>query len=151
MSGRSQRNGRRNMSPREMRRAGVSELEPARKSSGLGDDFEPVEIDATGPAITADQVPFFSIITGYEDGSPIKETFTIPKMIPPNIVIRYMQNLREVGSDVAQADLIADVLGEDAMRALADCEHVTEENMKHLMAILEDKTLSAFEKYQGNS
>jgi hypothetical protein len=102
---------------------------------------EPVRIDST-QVVEIEREPLF-----YIDETP----YTIPKTIPANITIRYLQDTYDRGQEYALAAAMREVLGADAMEALADSESVTDEHMTQIMGIVEKKLMAQMRKSLGNS
>jgi hypothetical protein len=108
--------------------------------------FEPVRINRTDGQEEEREVLF---ILDDDDGKPVE--YTIPKKIRPNITIRYLQDTYDKGQEFALAAAMREVLGADAMEALADSEDVGEEEMQAIMNIVERKLLSQMNKALGKS
>jgi hypothetical protein len=106
-----------------------------------GQGYEPVKI-STAEVIDEEREPLFFI----------DETeYTIPKRIRPNIVVQYLQDTYDKGQEFALAAAMREVLGADAMEALAECEAVTDEQMDQLMDIIERKLMAQMKRSLGNS
>jgi hypothetical protein len=82
----------------------------------------------------------------------IDETeYTIPKELRANVVARYLQDTLDHGQEHAIAAAMREVLGEEAMEALAESEAVTSEDMAQIMGIVERKLTGQMKKSLGNS
>lgn len=60
------------------------------------------------------------------------DAYTIPKVIPANMGLSLIQIAAHRGSGAAQVFLMEDMLGEDAMRALRECDGMTTEQFAEL-------------------
>ena len=86
--------------------------------------------------------PLFSI-----DG----RAFTIPKNVPPHVAMKYLRDIRDNPMEVALSRLLSNLLGKEAMDALAEFEDLTEQNLKDLMGKVQEKTQGMLEEIQeGN-
>jgi hypothetical protein len=103
--------------------------------------FEPVKI-STADVLEEERETLFCIDV---------DEYTIPKRIRPNMVILYLQDTYEKGQEFALAAAMPEVLGADAMEALADCDAVTDEQMQQVMDIVERKLMAQMKKSLGNS
>jgi hypothetical protein len=110
-------------------------------TQGQGYGYEPVKI-STAEVVDEEREPLF-----YID----EVEYTIPKLIRPNITIRYLQNTLDEGHEYALAAAMREVLGEDAMEALAESDSVGEEQMRQIMDIVEGKLLAARKRQLGKS
>ncbi len=134
------------MSNRNGRRGGQNhphyrnQSRPAARNAALPDG--PVRISTEGAALDDEREAIFYI----DD-----REYTIPKRIRPNYAIRYLNDLRHRDSEYAVAQAMADLLGEEAMDALAACDHVNEEQMDQIMAIIEHRMTAAADRTLGNS
>jgi len=63
--------------------------------------------------------------------------YSIPSRAKVNEVLRYLRTLRKENEDVANAELLERMLGEDAYEALMEFEGLTQENLKEIMAIVQ--------------
>lgn len=104
-------------------------------------DIQPVQIDSSVVA-KEERVPLFYI----DD-----DEFTIPKKIKPNVAMRYLTDVRDRGPEVALAEVMTEILGEDAMDALAESEAVTDEQMQQIMGIVQKLLLGAMDRTSGKS
>jgi hypothetical protein len=107
----------------------------------MSGQHEPVRIDSTA-VVEVEREPLFYI----DDVE-----YTIPKTIPANITIRYLQDTYDRGQEYALAAAMREVLGAEAMEALADSESVTDEHMTQIMGIVEKKLMAQMRKSLGNS
>jgi hypothetical protein len=102
---------------------------------------EPIVID-TSKKPKVKKVPLFTI----DD-----QEYTIPEHIPPNIGIKFLLDCARVGVDVALSRAMVNVMGQDAMTALAECEAVDEEDMTKILKIVSDKIYSTVSVPSGKS
>lgn len=103
--------------------------------------YEPVKI-STADVVEEERETLFFI----DDAE-----YTIPKSIRPNITIQYLQDTYDKDQEFALAAAMREVLGADAMEALAECDAVTDEQMDQLMGIVERKLLGQMKRSLGNS
>jgi len=103
--------------------------------------YEPVRIDST-KVVDTEREPLFYI----DD-----REFTIPKELRANVVARYLQDTLDHGQEHALAAAMREVLGDDAMEALADSDAVTADQMAQIMGIVERKLMGQMERSLGNS
>lgn len=103
--------------------------------------FEPVKI-STADVVEEERETLFWID---------EDEYTIPKTIRPNIVMRYLQDTYDRGQEYALAAAMREVLGADAMEALAETDAVTDEQMRQVMDIVERKLMGQMKKSLGNS
>jgi hypothetical protein len=103
--------------------------------------YEPVKI-RTDEIVEEEREPLF-----YID----EAEYTIPKRIRPNITIQYLQDTYDKGQEYALAAAMREVLGADAMEALAESDAVTDEQMRQIMGIVERKLMGQMKKTLGNS
>lgn len=106
-----------------------------------GQGYEPVKI-STADVVDEEREPLF-----YID----EVEYTIPKLIRPNILMRYLQDTIDRGHDYALAAGMREVLGAEAMEALAETDAVTDEQMDQIMAIVERKLLGQMKRSLGKS
>ena len=100
-----------------------------------------VKISTGGTAAALDREPFFYI----DDVE-----YTIPKEVPANTFIAYLDDLAKTGSEqVSQAKLLTALIGPDAMNALATCPYLSGDDMGQLLAAVADKVTRASAKYAG--
>jgi hypothetical protein len=104
-------------------------------------DFTPIEIDSSA----VDEVELVTLFV--IDDVP----YQIPKRLRPAAAITYLRDVREKGPEVALADALAEVLGEDAMDALADCDAITDEQMGQIMGAVQRLLTGAMERASGKS
>lgn len=103
--------------------------------------YEPVRIDST-KVVDEQREPLFYI----DD-----REYTIPKELRANVVARYLQDVLDHGQEHALAAAMREVLGDEAMEALADSDAVTSEQMQQIMAIVERKLMGQMKRSLGNS
>jgi hypothetical protein len=101
-----------------------------------GHGYEPVKI-STAEVLDEEREPLFFID---------EVEYTIPKLIRPNILMRYLQDTIDHGHEYALAAGMREVLGAEAMEALADCDQITDEQMDQIMAIVEKKLMGQMKK-----
>jgi hypothetical protein len=101
-----------------------------------GQGYEPVKI-STAEVLDEEREPLFFID---------EVEYTIPKVIRASILMRYLQDTYDRGQEYALAAGMREVLGAEAMEALADCDQVTDEQMNQIMGIVERKLLGQMRK-----
>lgn len=102
---------------------------------------EPIRIDTSVDVEEEEREPLF-----YIDG----DEYTIPKTVPADFTVRYMNNVQKHGSEFAVAQAMADLLGHEAMDALSDCPQMTDEHLRGIMKIISRKMMAAADKHLGN-
>jgi hypothetical protein len=83
------------------------------------------------------RVPLFTI-----DGTE----YTVPAKPRPNIGLKYLWDLKIKGEEIAKADLLAAMLGEDGFAALSNFEDLTADDLEAVMKAVEDIALGEPEK-----
>lgn len=78
-------------------------------------------------------------------------TYTIPVKVPPNLFMAMISDIRTVGSVEAQARMLDNLIGPAAVDALAKCTYLQPEDLKALMAVVQEKVAGAEKEYGGNS
>lgn len=111
-----------------------------------GQTFEPVRIGST--PVEVEHEPLF-YLPDPDSGEDIE--YTIPKKIPANITIKYLNWCATLNQEIALGRAMRVVLGEDAMEALAEADSVTDEDMERLMGIIERKLQGQIRKSLGKS
>jgi hypothetical protein len=105
------------------------------------EEFDPVRIATTEAGPDIEKVHLFSI----DD-----DDYYIPHEVPPQVTIRLLRELAEgVSHETAVARAMRDVLGADAMDALADTPDITKGQMDKIMGVLERMVLAAQEDTVG--
>lgn len=107
----------------------------------MSQPFTPIHID-TSEEVEEKREPFF-----YID----EVEYTIPVKVPANVVVQYFKDVKEKGAEYAVACAMEDMLGEDAMTALAETDEITDEQMQKIMAVIETKLLGTMKKVSGKS
>lgn len=80
------------------------------------------------------------------------EQFTIVKDPPGKLLVRYLRDLREVGMEVAVANITHSLIGKAGMDALAECEDFTTEDFQTLLRAIQHKIAGKIEEAaEGNS
>lgn len=75
--------------------------------------------------------------------------YYMDKVVPPNIAFRYLRDIRKQGQEKALANVIYDVMGDEAMDALAEAEDMTPEDATQIMDIIKKHVVGQLEKYTG--
>lgn len=104
-------------------------------------EFEPVKIRSDAP-VDEERVILFYI----DD-----KAYDVPRVVPPNVSIKYMRNVLNEGGSYALAASMEEVLGAEAMKALAECRTTSQEQMKQILDLVERMLVAANEKTTGKS
>lgn len=116
-----------------------------KKASGVVYDGEPI-LRLTGKSTGPKQAERELLFTIGD------EQYTILKDPPGKLMVRYLRDLREVGMEVAIANIAHALIGKAGMDALADCEDFTPEDFKTLMRAIQLKIAGKIEEAaEGNS
>jgi hypothetical protein len=107
------------------------------KSTG-GGEFEPVRIVRSGKP--TNRVVLFSI----DDVD-----YTIPDPIPGSYAVKFLQQLREVEFQVALMRMVDEILGRDAVDALAACDDLTGDDLKAIFDVVGERLMGVVEQAQG--
>jgi hypothetical protein len=99
---------------------------------------EPINFDARPEPEPVGRTLLFTL-----DG----KDYTVPEKLRPSVGIKYLYALKIRGEAVATAELLFDVLGADAMKALSENEKMNAEDMDMVTGIVRDLAMGAF---QGN-
>lgn len=102
--------------------------------------FVPISIKTKDRA-KAPRVPLFEI----DD-----QVFTIPEPIPANYAAKFLQRLRVMGENLAAMRTVDELLGPEALDALAGCEEITQEEMQAIFDELNTRLLGSVMKALGN-
>lgn len=76
--------------------------------------------------------------------------YTVPKVVNPQVMFRYLRSVRRDESDRATADMLYDVLGEAVMDALAD-EKLSPDEFSQVMRAIRKHVMGSTELTLGNS
>lgn len=99
-----------------------------------------VRID-TKKAAKVDREPLFYI----DD-----KEFTIPVVVPPNVALAFIRDMRGGSYEQAIAKALDNLIGKKGVDMLAECEALTNEQMSQIMKVIEVKMMAAAEQLQGN-
>lgn len=77
--------------------------------------------------------------------------YQVPAKPKVNVALRYLKNVREQGPDLAAAELMVEMLGEDGFNALAEYDDLTADQFEQIQKLLQEHVLGAMEKNRGNS
>lgn len=100
-----------------------------------------LEFTTEKPSTEPEREPFFSV-----DGA----VFTIPVECPPVLAIRYLNDIRTAGAEVATARAFEALLGKDGLRMLAKVEQLDKKQLAQVMAKVQEKVMGVLEEAQGN-
>jgi hypothetical protein len=78
-------------------------------------------------------------------------SYFIPKEISPSVSLRFMRAARSTGMEIAMADLLESMLGEEAFEALANYKHITTQQFADLMDLVRRHAMGAITGPKGNS
>jgi|SRR5690554_4039081 len=76
--------------------------------------------------------------------------YTMPAKLSPAAGMRYLRNLRDRGRDYAEAQLLTEALGSEAVDALAECDEITHDEMATILAIVMRIALGAADPGKGS-
>jgi hypothetical protein len=105
----------------------------------MAEEFEPVRI-STQVAAPVEMITLFTI----DD-----REYKIPKVVPPNIVMQYLQDVVDSSEEYALSHAMQTLLGEEGMQALSECDTVGEEQMGQILAYVSNRLFGAMERLQG--
>ncbi|MEV8439185.1 hypothetical protein AB0425_17560 [Actinosynnema sp. NPDC051121] len=105
-------------------------------------DFEPIEITTPEQPAEVEMAHLFSI-----DGVP----YFVPRNPPPAVALRFVRTAWQVGMELALAELLDRMLGEEAYEALASCDAMTPEQLAAIMQHLRQLSMGALEGPKGSS
>lgn len=96
---------------------------PKAKTVPAGDDFAPIVIDTSTPAVDSERIPVFTI-DGVEH--------TIPRRLPAGDTVAMIQVIAERGAVAGAWEMVKLALTEDSINALMQCRHVTHEQVRSI-------------------
>lgn len=88
-----------------------------------------------------ERLPVFSI-----DGVE----YTMPAEVPASMALRVLDTIRRLGQEAAVSYLLEEVLGPEAYQALLNCRTLKPEQLKAVVAVVQDHVLGAVEETSGN-
>lgn len=95
----------------------------------------PSEVDGGAVRLTTTAPPEQDqIVLFYIDDTP----YTVPRTIPANMSMRFLQVVAHRGSGVASLLLFEEMLGDDALEALRNCDGMTKEQFATLRTKFQD-------------
>lgn len=110
--------------------------------------------DQVGPPPVVDADP----LDGYQDPSldgkkPLftlgDKTYYMPNEVPPNIAFKFLRDRRRQDIVYATAGVIENVIGADALDALAEADDMKPEDMRALMKIIQEKVMGQMQDVMG--
>lgn len=104
--------------------------------------FAPIEITTSDQPVEVETVHLFSI-----DGTP----YFVPRNPPPAVALRFVRTAWQAGMELALAELLDRMLGEEAYEALASCDAMTPEQLAAIMQHLKTLSMGALEGPKGSS
>lgn len=125
------------------RRRTVSKA-PAVRNMPAAQDFEPIRFVTKRPE---DREPIEHVVLFSLDD----RDFTIPKKFPVNLGLRVIRTMRRRGEAIAMAELLEEVIGEDAYEALVNYPDITNDDIARLMQIVNDLALGSLDGPKGRS
>lgn len=96
--------------------------------------YEPIRLSSAKPEGETEKVVAF-----YVDDQP----FEVPKKFPASVGLRYLRNAKQKGEEVATAELMIEVLGEDAFNQLCDNDNLTHEEFNAMSKFIAEIALSS--------
>lgn len=109
----------------------------------MSDKFEPVHL----PAPSDEPVEIPTIPLFYLGDTE----YRIPEKPEANVALRYLRDARTRGEDIAAANLLIALVGEDAFDALCDYPGLAEEQLEAVMKAAQKHVMGGLEKSRGNS
>jgi hypothetical protein len=107
-------------------------------------DFEPLHLTTKRPENRAPEER--AVLFTLDD-----REFTIPKRFPPNLGLRVIRTQRRQGLDVAAAELLEEVIGDEAYDALVNYPDLEPEHLEQLMQIVVKLAMGALDVPKGRS
>lgn len=110
----------------------------------LGDEpeFEPLHFTTDQTAEPEDRVTI-----AYVDDYPI----TMPKVMPPNVALKVMRTSRKRGDEIAMAEMLEEVIGDEAYLRLANHRGLTDGNLADLLLVVQKVAMGALEVPKASS
>jgi hypothetical protein len=99
----------------------------------------PEQVEAEGDQSPG--IPLFSI-----DG----QQYYMPERIGTNLLLKILRVVRQQGIEIAMAELLERVIGEDAYTALMEYDDLTEDQLKAVMDRVQHYTMGKLEAMTGN-
>lgn len=72
--------------------------------------------------------------------------YYVPAKIGPNVALAYMRDIRQQGLEYARAGMLERMLGSDGLRALAEYEELTEEDLNAVMEAVDKHVLGPLQE-----
>ena len=130
---------------RKVKAAEVVRRAPGPKTYPVGDwetDYEPLRFNTVEDETEEERVILF-----YLD----EVAYDIPKHFPPGLGLRVIRTSRRQGDAVAAAELLEEVIGEEAYVALMNHKGLSQEDIKDLMFAVQKVALGALDVPKGSS
>ena len=119
---------------------------PAGGSGITVPDVDPdEELLPRGIYIEGEDIPDDRVVLFHLEG----KVYTAPKILPPNIVFKFMRRMRGGNADMATFWLIEQLLGEHTVDTLADHDELTDDELDQIMKVVRKHTMGAMEKAAG--
>ncbi len=117
---------------------------PAVRNIQPPQDFEPVRFVTKRPE---DREPVERVVLFSLDD----KDYTIPRKFPVNLGLRVIRTMRKRGQEIAMAELLEEVIGEDAYEALVNYPDITNDDVTRLMEIVNALALGSLDGPKGRS
>lgn len=107
-------------------------------------DFEPIRFVTKRPE---DREPVERVVLFSLDD----QDYMIPKKFPVNLGLKVIRTMRRQGQEIAMAELLEAVIGEDAYEALVNYPDITNDDIARLMEIVQSLALGSLDGPKGRS
>lgn len=107
------------------------------------EDFEPIRVIERTEEERAEEDRIILFFIG-------EKAYSIPKQPRANVALKYLRDLRDSGDEIAQANMLAGLLGEEGFNALCDSEDVLTEQFEAIVNIAAARVLGALEQTSKN-
>lgn len=78
-----------------------------------------------------------------------RKHYYMPNNVPPNIAFKFLRDRRRQDIVYATAGVIENVIGPDALDALAEADDMRPEDMRTLMKVIQEKVMGQMEAVMG--
>lgn len=117
---------------------------PAVRNIQPPQDFEPVRFVTKRPE---DREPVERVVLFSLDD----KDYTIPRKFPVSLGLKVIRTMRKRGQEIAMAELLEEVIGEDAYEALVNYPDLEDSDIERLMEIVQSLALGSLDSPKGRS
>lgn len=117
---------------------------PAVRNIPSQQNFEPIRFVTKRPE---DREPEERVVLFSLDD----QEFTIPRKFPVSLGLKVIRTMRKRGTEIGMAELLEEVIGEDAYEALVNYPDITNDDIARLMQIVNDLALGSLDGPKGRS